>query len=85
MTFVCIFFTIAQIGEQIQNYENKDTVWQTSEIYPPDEILTPLIIFCSEPHIFESDRDIVYNAENAKTPNGKKQIKKLKTSLKVLY
>ena len=81
MTFGCIFFTTAQIGEQIHNFENYDTVWQISEKYPPDEILTPLIIFCSEPHNFESDSDIVYNAENTEKflP-----IKKLKTSLKVL-
>ena len=81
LTFGCIFFTIEQIVEQIHNYENYDTVWQTSEKYPPDEILTPLIIFCAEPHIFESDSDIVYNAENTKEflP-----INKLKTSLKVL-
>ena len=83
MTLSCICITIEQICQQIQNYENKDTVWQISEMYPP-EILTPMIIFCSEPHIFESETDIVYNTEHAKEfPKEFLQIKKLKTSLKV--
>ena len=79
----CISITIEQIGRQIQNYENKDTVWQISEMYPP-EILTPLIIFCSEPHIFESKTDIVHNTEHTKEfPEEFLQIQNLKTSLKV--
>ena len=81
MTLICISITIHEIVIQIDNYKHKDTVWLSSEMFKA-EILTPIIIFCSEPHNYDLKSDVVYKARSGKEDQNY-QIEKLKTAMKV--
>ena len=77
-TLACISITITQIGLLIKNFEKGDTVWQVSEI-KLTKTLTPLVLFCSDPHNFDLKSDLVYKPNNSFFL----PIKKLETTLKV--
>ena len=78
MTIACVLITVLSVYRLIEKFERRDTVWKISEM-KINKMLTPLVIFCSEPHNFDPKSDLVYRSKHAKTL----QIKQLTTSMKV--
>ena len=78
ITVACVSITIASVYRLIEKFDRRDTVWKISEM-KTTKMLTPLIIFCSEPHNFDPKSNLVYRSKHAESL----QIKQLKTAMKV--
>ena len=78
MTVACVLITVLSVYRLIEKFERRDTVWKISEM-KTNKMLTPLVIFCSEPHNFDPKSDLVYRSKHAESL----QIKRLKTAMKV--
>ena len=79
IVLVCLSVTLFQTILLFDNFSSKGTFRQISEEYLDGDVITPMVIFCSDPPQGEEDDDMIMIPNNIFLIN----IKRMKTMFKV--